>query len=89
MTTAVIKKKLHHFIEAAENKKIKAIYTLLEKEIQEEESSSSHWEDRTFVAEMNSRYRSYKDGSAKLISLDAVEKKARKAALKLKNSKAS
>ena len=88
MTTAAIKKRLHHFIESAEDKKIKAIYTLLEKEIQEEESSSNHWEDRTFLAEMNNRYKSYKDCSANLISLDAVEKKARKAALKLKNSKA-
>ena len=88
MTTAAIKKRLHHFIESAEDKKIKAIYTLLEKEIQEIESSSNHWEDRTFVVEMNNRYKSYKDGSAHLISLDAVEKKARKAALKLKNSKA-
>ena len=46
MTTAAIRQKLYDYIRVAEEKKIKAIYTMLEKEIEEEFDC---WNDNEFT----------------------------------------
>ena len=43
-------------------------------------SMYQYWEDRNFVAEINNRYQEYKSISAKLISLEEVDKSAGKTA---------
>lgn len=75
MKVAIIRERLQRFIETAEEKKLLAIYTLVEEDIKAE----SHWEDEGFVAEMEARYKSYTSGKSRTISLDEVEARARKA----------
>ena len=80
MKVAIIRERLQRFIETAEEKKLLAIYTLVEDEI----TQYDHWEDESFVAEMEERYQSYKSGKSKPVSLETVEAKARTAAKKSK-----
>lgn len=82
MKTSELKEKLHRYIESAGEKKLKAIYTLVEEEIDE---TTNHWEDKDFVEELERRERSYLNGTAKTYSLkeamqrvDDAVKKAKK-----------
>lgn len=77
MTTITIRKKLTDYINIADDKKVKAIYTLLENEIEEEEYDK--WNDQNFVTEMSRSKQEYKNGSAKLYTFDEVERRARQA----------
>jgi hypothetical protein len=70
MTTTNIRQKLHNYIEVADNKKIEAIYTMVENEIDDFEND---W-DEAFKQELDSRYEEYKAGKAKLISAEESEK---------------
>jgi putative addiction module component (TIGR02574 family) len=65
MTTPAIRQKLYDYIRVAEDKKVKAIYTMLEEEIEE---NYDHWKDKAFVAELNRRAADYKSGKVKGIS---------------------
>jgi hypothetical protein len=59
MTTAAIREKLHNYISVADDKKIKAIYTLLEEQI----APAVDWsEDAEFVAELDERVRKHEAG---------------------------
>ncbi|MVN20680.1 hypothetical protein [Mucilaginibacter arboris] len=75
METSEIKKKLHDYIESAEEEKIKAIYTVLERDM---ESLYSHWDDPKFVAEMDSRMKELEDGTVKGIPMEEFFAKSRK-----------
>lgn len=67
MRTAVIRQKLHQFIETAEEKKVKAMYTLFEDEITQED-----WEyTDEFKKELDSRYAHYKNGGKMVSAADA------------------
>lgn len=76
MKVSVLRERLQRFIETAEEKKLAAIYTLVEDEIMQQ----NHWEDESFVAEMEERYQDYKTGKSKSVSLEEVEAKARNVA---------
>ena len=52
MTTSTIRLKLQDYIQTVADKKVKAIYTMFENEIEE---TSNYWEDKSFVAEMKKR----------------------------------
>jgi hypothetical protein len=52
MTTAAIRHKLYDYIRVAEDKKVKAIYTMLAGEIEED---FDYWNDKNFVAELEKR----------------------------------
>lgn len=65
MTTNTIRQKLYDYIRAAEDRKVKAIYTMLEEEIEE---SFDHWNDKAFVTELNKRSAERKSNRAVAVS---------------------
>jgi len=59
MTTAAIREKLYDYIRVADDKKVEAIYTLLEDQM----TPAWEWsEDEEFVAELDERVRRYEAG---------------------------
>ena len=69
MTTSFIRERLHHFIETAEEKKVQAIYTIFEDEINQDT-----WEyTDEFKAELDSRFEYYKSGGKMVTSQEADE----------------
>jgi hypothetical protein len=82
MSTVAIRKKLHHYIETAQDKKVKAIFTMVEDEIGE---TYDRWNDEAFLAELLRREESYLNGTAKTYTPEQVFAKARKAAKKIKH----
>jgi putative addiction module component (TIGR02574 family) len=71
MNTAAIRQKLHSYLEVANDKKVKAIYAIMENDI--EESSVEYSDD--FKAELDRRYADYKNGKSKIVT--AQESKRR------------
>lgn len=69
MTTAAIKRKLHDYIEVANDKTLKAIYTLLEQDVEQTTEEYSN----EFKAELDRRYAEYKNGG-KVVSREDLEK---------------
>jgi hypothetical protein len=80
MSTTDIRQKLHHYIETAQDKKVKALYAIFEEEIDE----ISIWTN-DFLIEMNRRRSDFEKGKKKGRTWEAVKKKARKS-LKLKSA---
>lgn len=82
MTTAAIREKLYNYICIAEDKKVKAIYALVEEEI---DGSYDYWNDENFIADLERRSADLKSGKAKGISwenakaqiLNSTQKKAK------------
>ena len=62
MTIVEIRNKLHHYIDTAPEKKVKAIFTLVEDEIDE---TLINWEDEKFVEELKNREANYLTGKNK------------------------
>lgn len=81
MKTADIRQKLHHYIETAQDKKVKAIFAMVEDEIEE---TYDHWNDEKFVAELQRRENAYLNGAAKTFTLKQSVSRAKQA---LKNVK--
>jgi len=71
MDTAAIRQQLHNYLEVADDKKIKALYTIIEKDIQENEFEYSD----ELKSELDNRYSEYKNGTAEMIT--AAESKKR------------
>jgi putative addiction module component (TIGR02574 family) len=74
MTTAAIRQQLHNYLEVAEDKKVKAIYTMMEEEIKE---SAVDYTDE-FKAELDRRYADYKRGKAKMLTAEESKKRVQK-----------
>lgn len=71
--TKGIREKLHRFIDALEDKKAEAIYTLFEEEIEQEE-----WEyTDEFKAELDKRYEYYQNGG-KMINAEEADEQIKK-----------
>lgn len=81
MKTIEIKQKLYHYIETAQDKKLKAIYTMVEDEIEE---IYNFWDDEDFVAELKRREQAYSDGSVSGYNLEESVSRARQAVSKVK-----
>jgi hypothetical protein len=70
MTTAAIRERLYDYIRMADDKKVEAIYTLLEDQI----APAVDWsEDEEFVAELDERVRRYEAGIDKGYTWDELE----------------
>ena len=65
MTATAIRQRLYDYIRIAEDKNVKAIYTMLETEIEE---NFDYWNDKAFVDEINKRSEEYKSGKVKGIA---------------------
>ena len=70
MTTATLRQKLHYFIDFMDDEKIKALYTLFEKEI---EQSEVVYTDE-FKAELDKRVGYYLNGG-KMVSPTVMDKR--------------
>lgn len=70
MTTAAVREKLYDYIRVADEKKLKAIYTMLEDEINEE---VEWWKDNVFVKELDRRYAAWATGKEKAFTLAEVD----------------
>lgn len=67
MTTSLIREKLYDFIKVADDKKVKAIYMMLEDEITEK---TEWWKDKVFMKELDNQYRAWETGKEKGYTLD-------------------
>jgi hypothetical protein len=63
MTTLAISQQLHNYLEVADDKKIKAIYTMMEAEIKER--TVEYTDD--FKSELDKRQATYKSGKKRYI----------------------
>ena len=76
MESVELRQKLHHYIENAEEKKLQAIFTMVEDEINE---YYNHWDDEDFVNELHQREQSYLNETAKTYSVSDSASRAREA----------
>jgi putative addiction module component (TIGR02574 family) len=74
METETIRERLQEYIRFADDKKVAAIYTMVESEIVEE---LNLWEDKDFLNEMKNRVDDYESGKATTLSLDEFKEKIR------------
>lgn len=73
MRTSEIRQKLFEYIRVADDKKVKAIYTMIESEIQEDEDI---WTDE-FLNELNKRTAELESGKVKGYSWEEVKARAK------------
>lgn len=69
MSTTAIRQKLHNYLKVADDKKVKAIYTMIEEDI--EKSAVEYTND--FKKELDRRYAYYKSGG-KMVTAAAANK---------------
>lgn len=71
MNTTTIRKKLQEYIKVADEKKVKAIYTIVENEINE---MNQWWNDEQLIAELDKRSADLKSGKDQGITWDELKK---------------
>jgi hypothetical protein len=75
MSNAAIRNKLYDYIRVADDKKLNAIYNLLENEI---EQTNEWWKDKKFTKELDNRYKELENGSDKGFTIEQLEKSVTK-----------
>lgn len=73
MKSTEIRRKLFDYIRAADDRKVKAIYTMIESEIEEE---ADIWTEE-FLEELNKRTEEFEGGKVKGYSWEEVKTRAR------------
>jgi hypothetical protein len=68
--SASIRHKLYDYIRVANDKKLHAIYNLLESEIEE---TNEWWKDKRFVKELDRRYEALESGADKGFTVEKLE----------------
>jgi len=76
MKSLELRQKLHHYIENAEEKKLQAIFTMVEDEIKE---YYDHWNDEEFVNKLHKREQAYLNGASKTYTPGESALRAREA----------
>lgn len=76
MTSTALRNKLYDYIREADDKKLKAIYKLLEVDI---EGTDEWWKDEQMVAEMETRYEALVSGKDKGVSKEGLVESIAKA----------
>ena len=74
MDTATIRQQLHKYLEVADDKKVKAIYTIIEKDIRENDFEYPE----ELKNELDNRYKEYKNGTAEIIKSSESKKRIEK-----------
>lgn len=69
MTSTALRNKLYDYIREADDKKLKAIYKLLEVDI---EGTNEWWNDEQMVAEMETRYEALVSGKDKGVTKERL-----------------
>ena len=72
MTIAAIREKLHEYIDIAEEKKLEAIYAMIEEGVLE---NVDLWEDEDFLNELDRRMEELESGKVKGIPLEEFKSK--------------
>lgn len=70
MKTAAIREKLYDYIRVADDKKVQAIFVMLEDDITEQ---VEWWNDNVFVSDLEKRYKAWETGKEKGFSLAEVD----------------
>ncbi len=73
MTTTTIREKLMNYLQVADDKKLKAIYTMVEDEI---DTAANDWND-DFIKELKHRSKTFIDGTARMYSWEETKDAAR------------
>ena len=74
MANTAISDRLYDYIRYADEKKMKAIYTMVEEEINEQ---TNFWEDKDFLKEIDMRLGEYESGNVKTSTWEQVKQKAK------------
>lgn len=75
MSSTAIRNKLYDYIRVTDDKKLNAIYNLIENEI---EKTNEWWKDKKFTKELDNRYQALENGSDKGFTIDQPEKSVAK-----------
>ena len=70
MNTAAIREQLYDYIRVADDKKVKAIFMMLEDDITEEKK---WWKDKIFTEELGKRYTAWESGKEKAYNLSEID----------------
>jgi hypothetical protein len=68
MGALLIREKLQEYIKTADDKKVKAIFTMLETEIE----SNAWWKDENLIKQFDKEYENYVTGNDKGYSIEEV-----------------
>ena len=74
MNTTSIRQKLHNYLEVADDKKLKAIYTIVEDAIQESEVEYTD----EFKAELDRRFTAFSNGTEKTFTAEESKERIMK-----------
>jgi len=79
MSNSTIRHKLYDYIRVADDKKLHAIYNLLENEI---EQTNEWWKDKLVTLELDNRYEALENGSDKGFTIEQLEQSVSKLRVK-------